>query len=215
MKIFKTIEKYTMPLGMAGVLFYLLHTITGRLLRPEYNPVTDDISSLTAAGAPNRDLLVLLTVLYGIATVLFAAGMIVKSFRIYHGLVRAGWILFLAMNLVSIFGYSLFPLSGDKTQMTFGNMMHIAVTIIVVFSTIAAVFVLAIGYLKQEKMKRLGTFTLFMAFLITITGFLNPIGMANGLNILGLTERAVIYSLHLTVFVCSFYYTFVKERKND
>lgn len=52
-----------MPLGMAGVLFYLLHTVTGRLLRPEYNPVTDDISSLTAAGAPNRDLLVLLTAL--------------------------------------------------------------------------------------------------------------------------------------------------------
>lgn len=141
--------------------------------------------------------------------------MIVKSFRRYHGPVRTGWILFLAMNRVSIFGYSLFSLSGDKTQMTFGNRMHTAVTIIVVFSTVTAVFVLAVGYLKREKMNWPGTFTLIMAFLITITGFLNPIGMANGLNILGLTERAVIYSLHLTVFVCSFYYTFVKERKND
>ena len=92
--------------------------------------------------------------------------------------------------------------------MTFGNMMHIIVTVIVVFTTIAAVFVLAAGYLKQEKMKRLGTFTLVMAFIITITGFLNPIGMANNLNILGLTERAVIYSLQLTVFVYSAYYTF-------
>ncbi|MHB1154375.1 MAG: DUF998 domain-containing protein [Eubacteriales bacterium] len=204
----KKIETLTMSLGMVGVISYLLHTIIGQLLWSEYNPITDDISSLTAIGAPNRNQLVILTVIYGIATILFAIGMIVKSFRKYHIMVRTGWIIFLVMNLVSIFGYSLFPLSGDKTQMTFGNMMHIIVTVIVVFTTIGAVFVLAAGYLKQEKMKRLGTFTLIMAVVITITGFLNPIGMANNLNILGLTERAVIYSLQLTVFVFSAYYTF-------
>lgn len=206
-------ESLTMPLGMVGVISYLLHTIIGQLLWSEYNPITDDISSLTAIGAPNRNQLVILTAVYGIATILFAIGMIVKSFRKYHVIVRTGWIIFLVMNLVSIFGYSLFPLSGDKMQMTFGNMMHIIVTVIVVFTTIAAVFVLAAGYLKQEKMKRLGTFTLIMAIVITITGFLNPIGMANNLNILGLTERAVIYSLQLTVFVFSAYYTFAKEKQ--
>lgn len=207
----KKLETFTMPLGMVGVIAYLLHIFIGQLLWSEYNWVTTDISSLTAVGSPNRNLLMVFSGIYGIATILFVAGMIVKSFRKYHATVRIGWIIFLIMNLVSMFGYSLFPLTGDKTEMTFGNMMHIVVTVIVVFTTIAAGFILAIGYLKQEKMKHLGTFTLVISVIITITGALNPIGMANSWNVLGLTERAVIYSLQALMFVFSAYYTFSKH----
>lgn len=209
----RKIETITMPLGMAGAIAYLLHTFIGQLLWSEYNPITSDISSLTAVGAPNRNLLLIFTGIYGIATIFFVLGMIIKSFRKYHVYARIGWIGFFLMNIVSIFGYSLFPLTGDKTEMTFGNMMHIVVTIIVVFTTIFAGFFLAFAYLKQEKMKGLGVFTFIMAVIITITGALNPIGMANSLNILGLTERAVIYSLQLMMFVVSAYYTFSKTEK--
>ncbi|PPK80542.1 uncharacterized protein DUF998 [Lacrimispora xylanisolvens] len=212
MKI-KKFESLTMPLGMIGVIFYLLHTLLGQLLWPDYNPISTDISSLTAVGAPNRTLLLIFTTIYGIATILFVIGMLVKSFRKYHSAVRTGWGIFLLMNLVSIFGYALFPLTGDKTQMTFGNMMHIIVTVIVVFTTITAGFVLSVGYLKQEKMKRLGTFTIIMSVIITTAGVLNPIGMINNLNIMGLTERAVIYSLQLMMFVFSAYYSFSKTEK--
>lgn len=97
--------------------------------------------------------------------------------------------------------------------MTFSNMMHIIVTVIVVFTTIATRFVLSFGYMNQEKMKRLGIFALVMSIIITITGAINPIGMANNLNILGLTERDVIYSLQLMMFVFSVYYTFSKTDK--
>ncbi len=206
-------EKLTMPLGMIGSISYLLHTFIGQLLWEEYNPVTTDISSLTATGAPDRNLLLIFTTIYGIATILFVIGMIIKSFQKYHIAVRTGWIIFLVMNLVSLFGYSMFPLSGDKTELSFGNLMHIVITVIVVFTTIAAGFTLAAGYLKQEKMKRIGIFTLVMAIVITLAGSLNPIGMANNLNILGLTERAVIYSLQLMMFVFSAYYTFSKTEK--
>lgn len=209
----KKFELATMPLGMVGVVAYLLHTLVGQLLWPEYNPITTDISSLTAVGAPNRGLLMAITAIYGFATILFVIGMVIKSFRKYHGAVRAGWIILLIMNLVSMFGYGLFPLSGDKTQMSFSNLMHIVVTVIVVFTTIAAGFVLTAGYWRQEKKKKLGIFTLTMAIIITITGALNPIGMANNWNVLGLTERAVIYSLQLMMFVLSAYYTFAKTEK--
>lgn len=209
----KKIERLTMPMGMVGAVFYLCHTFIGQLLWPEYNPITTDISSLTAVGAPNRNLLMIFTTIYGVATIIFVIGMISNSFRKYQFTVRTGWIIFLVMNIVSIFGYSLFPLTGDKIQMTFNNLMHIAVTVIVVFTTITAGFVLAVGYIKQEKMKRLGTFILVMAIVITITGLFNPIGIANNWNILGLTERAVIYSLQLLMFVISAYYTFSKAQK--
>lgn len=205
------LEKLCMPLGMLGVVAYMSHTILGKILWTEYNPITTDISSLTALGAPNRNLLMIFTTIYGVATILFIIGMIIKSCRKYHVITRMGWIIFLIMNVVSSFGYNLFPLSGDKTQMSFGNMMHIVVTVIVVITTISAGYLLAIGYLKKETMKNLGIFTLIMTIIITITGVINPIGMANNLNILGLTERAVIYSLQFMMFGFSAYYTFSRN----
>lgn len=212
MKIF---EKLTAPLGMVSVIAYLIHTILGRILWSEYNPITMDISSLTAVGAPNREILMIFTSIYGITSIFFVVGMILKSFYQYKIAVRVGWIILLIMNLTSLVGYSLFPLTGDKTVMNFQNMMHIIVTIIVVFTTILSGYVLAYGYICKEKMKTIGRFTLIMAIIITITGAINPIGMANNLNILGLTERAVIYSLQTLMFVFSAYYTYLNSKKKS
>ena len=203
----KTFEKATIPFGMVGALAYLIHTILGRILWREYNPMTTDISSLTAIGAPNRDLLSVFTMIYGLSMLLFISGLIVKAFRTYHWGVRTGYVILFVMQLVSFFGYGLFPLSGDKTVMTFQNQMHIIVTVIVVFTTIAAGYFLAFGYLKQEKQRNMGRFLLFMAILITLTGASNPIGMGAKLNILGLTERLVIYSLMFMMFCLSWHYT--------
>jgi hypothetical protein len=205
------LEKIFIPLGMIGAVIYIAHTIIGQILWPEYNPITTDISSLTANGAPNAGLLRIFTVIYGICTILFVAGLINKAFRKYHSLVRIGYIILLLMEITSLFGYGLFPLTGDKTEMNLQNMMHIIVTVIVVFTTIASGFFLAAGYLKQEKIKGLGKFTLVMAILITLFGSLNPVGMGLKLDILGLTERMVIFSLQFMMFVLSFYYTFSKN----
>lgn len=45
-------------------------------------------------------------------------------------------------------------------------------------------------------------------------GVINPLGMGSGLNILGVTERLVIYSLHTLIFYLSFYYSFSKNEKD-
>jgi hypothetical protein len=201
-----------MPLGMVGVLFYFAHTILGNILWPEYNPITMDISSLTADGAPNADFLRILSFIYGICMILMVAALIAKAFSEYHGMLKAGFIILMIMELTSMFGYSLFPLTGDKTEMNFQNMMHIIVTVIVVFTTIASSFLIAFGYLKQEKMKHLGRFALVIAVLITVFGMFNPISMGLKLNLLGLTERLVIYNIQLLMFVLSYYYTFMEKK---
>ena len=201
------LEKLIMPLGMVGVIFYLAHTILGNILWSEYNPITMDISSLTADGAPNKGILRIFTMIYGICIVLFILGMIIKSDRKYHLGTRTGYVVLLGMEVISLFGYTAFPLAVDKNVMNFQNMMHITVTVAVVVTTIASGFTLAYGYLVQEKMKNLGKFILIMAIIITLCGMMNPIFMVMGLNILGLTERLVIYSLQTLIFVLSFYYT--------
>ncbi len=202
--------RYIIPLGMIGVLFYFLHTILGNILWSEYNPITTDISSLTADGAPNAQLLKIFGLIYGICMILMSIALVIKAFIKYHQLLRIGYVILLIMQLTSAFGYSLFPLSGDKTEMNFQNMMHIIVTVIVVFTTIASTFFIALGYLKQENMKKLGKVTLVFAILITLFGMFNPISMAMQLNVLGLSERLVIYTIQIFMFILSYYYTYLE-----
>lgn len=211
----RKVDKFLMPLGMIGVLFYFAHTTIGRILWKEYNPITTDISSLTADAAPNSNLLRIFTLVYGICMILFVLGMIKKSFKQYHSLLKVGYIVLMIMQLTSTVGYNLYPLSIDKTEMNFQNMMHIIVTIIVVFTTIISSFLISIGYLKQEKNKCLGNFTLVLAILITIFGAFNPISMSLKLNVLGLTERLVVYSIQILMFGLSYYYTISEYKGNN
>lgn len=211
----KKVDKFLMPLGMIGVLFYFAHTTIGRILWKEYNPITTDISSLTADAAPNSNLLRIFTLVYGICMILFVLGMIKKSFKQYHSLLKVGYIVLMIMQLTSTVGYNLYPLSIDKTEMNFQNMMHIIVTVIVVFTTIVSSFLISIGYLKQEKIKCLGNFTLVLAILITIFGAFNPISMSLKLNVLGLTERLVVYSIQILMFGLSYYYTISEYKDNN
>ena len=205
-------DKKAYPLGMISAVIYYAHVFLGQALWKEYNPVTTDISSLTAKGAPNANLLQVFTLIYGICFTLFAIGMLVKAIREYHLITKIGYAVFLAMAIVSVIGYALFPLTGDKTEMSFQNMMHIVVTVIVVFTTLISLYLIAVGYLKKEKIILLGRVVLLTAVLITVFGGLNPIGMANNWNILGLTERMVIFTLQAFVFYLSFMYTFkIKE----
>lgn len=200
--------KYLMPFGMVSSFFYFLHVFLGQLLWKEYNPITTDISSLTADGAPNVDLLRIFTLLYGISFLIFTLGMIIRAFRENHLITRIGYILFFVMALTTVVGYNLFPLTGDKNELNFQNKMHIIVTVVVVFTTILSTFLIALGYLLKDNLKVLGRICLITALLITLFGATNPIGMAMELNILGLSERLVIYTLQLFVFFLSFLHTF-------
>ncbi|TKC20094.1 DUF998 domain-containing protein [Robertmurraya kyonggiensis] len=197
-----------MPLGMIGALFYIVHTVLGQILWPEYNPISTDISSLTADGSPHASLLKIFTSIYGICMILFVIALIKKA---SNNLLKYGFIVLIIMQLTSMIGYSFFPLTQNKTEMNFQNMMHIVVTVIIVFTTIASSFLIAFGYLRQETTKQLGKLTLFMAILITLFGVLNPISMSLHLNVIGLTERLVIYTIQALMFILSFYYSFINE----
>jgi hypothetical protein len=207
----KKFNKYFMPLGMIGALFYFAHTILGNILWEEYNKITTDISSLTADGAPNADLLRMLGLIYGICMTLMVLALIVRSFSHYNGMLKSGYVILMIMQLTSMFGYSLFPLTGDKTEMNFQNIMHIVVTVIVVLTTIVSTFLISLGYLKIEKTKGLGKITLVIAILIALFGVLNPISVSLKLNIMGLTERLVVYTIQIFMFTLSYYYTFLKK----
>jgi len=203
------ISKIFKSFGMIAVIFYFIHVFLGQLLWDIYNPITTDISSLTAVGAPNTELLGIFTLIYGVCMVIFAIAMVIESFdKKYNFITKLGFIVLLVMSIISLVGFGLFPLAPDKTTLNFQNMMHIIITGITVLLTIIFLFLLGIGFLKKEKFKKLGKITLGVGILIIIFGTLNPISMALGLNILGLTERLVIFTLQIFIFFLSFIYTF-------
>lgn len=183
--------------GMIAFLAYIAYTVTGQYLWTEYNPITTDISSLSAVGAPNQEILNPVLSLYHISLSVFVMTYLVWSFyKKRHICTKIGSILLLLMTMISGIGYRLFPLEGDKTQMTFQNSMHIVTTVLVVFLSIAALYLISAGYQKSPKTQRNGKVLFMLATLFTLFGLTNPLGMGMKLNILGLTERLAIYSLH-------------------
>lgn len=190
--------------GAISVVFYALHIIIGEYLWPEYDPIWQTISELTAAGAPDAQFLRLFTSLYGIFAVIFAFSLyfIFKKAKV-NRFAQIGTVLLIIMEIASFIGYYLFPLDMGATVQSFSNIMHMAVTAIVVICTIGFAFFTGIGLQKSVGYKSLGSFVLFCAFVITIFGALTPIVMMKGILISGLTERLNIYTLMICVFILS------------
>ena len=201
-----------MPLGMAGAVLYFMHVFVGQYLWKEYNWITTDISTLTAVGSPNARLLSIFALLSGVSQMLFFLGMTIRASRIYHRITTTGYLLLFTLQLVSTFGYTLFPLESDKTVMTFSNLMHIIVTVVGVLLLLSSLYILSFGYLKREKLQKTGMMVLAFAVVITLTGVLNPVGMANDWNKLGVTERLNIFSFEILIFILSYVYTFQRKR---
>jgi len=102
----------------------------------------------------------------------------------------------------------LIPIVNDKYLMSLQNTMNIIVTGLVVGLTIIFAFLIAYGYLKQPKTKKFGKITMVLAALIAVFGVFNLIAMSMGLNILGVSERLVIFSLMVLIFSISNFESF-------
>ena len=201
--------------GALGVLFYFVHVFIGGMLWHEYDPIKQTISELTGAGAPNAELLRLLTTIYGLLTVLFSL-CLYFAFRIWklNKLAVIGAVLLVIMEISSLIGYGLFPLELSESTQSIQNMMHMVVTVIVVLCTLGSSYLIAIGLLKSPGHQKLGKFALLCAVIITHAGCLTPISMANSLPITGLVERINIFTLQIWLFVTSLY-ILVKMKEPD
>ena len=190
-----------MPLfGVAGVVFYFLHVLLGAIFYTGYNPMAQAISDLTASNSPSKNIAMLFSILYGIFTVVFSAYFFAYFKQKINKCVTFGAGFFCIMTIVSFLGYTFFPLSESGYAGTFQDIMHIAVTIMVVLFTIIALILLVIGFFKTKNIKYLGIISL-CTFLLVLAG---PMLM----NILpkeyfGIAERISIYPLMIYTGILS------------
>jgi len=194
--------------GFIASAFYMLHSILGNILWKEYNPVTTDISSLTADGAPNKGLLTIFTTIYGVLLTVFSLVLVYLSFQETGKNFKTGAISLCATSLISFIGFGLYPLPANKEEPSFQGKMHIIIAGVVAFLTIFSAFFLAFGIKARAKSESFGSFLVYLAAFLTVFGLLNPVQIALKWNILGITERLVIYTFQLMVTSISVYFTF-------
>jgi hypothetical protein len=187
-------------LALCGILSPIIYVVTvaiGGILDPSYSQIGKTVSELVQRGAPNRDLLNALLVVYNILIIPFAVGL-------YFGM-KKGWIRGLvstALILTGLLGFAVtvfFPLDANGQTVTFTGMMHLVVVGLVVPCT----FVFMLGFWNSaRKDVRWGKLALFSiaVFVVTLVSGVATAAFVNS-DFRGLLERITIGSTLLWIEV--------------
>ena len=145
--------------GVAALLSYAAAVIFAPLAYPGYNWMAQAVSDLSAETAPSRQLWSQLAAPYNVCGVVCAtcAALFVSQKRVGTPLFRAGICLFMAMNWISSVGYGMFPLADSGTEIgSFQEIMHMAVTALVVLLSIASLVCLIVAGCREKAVRGIG-----------------------------------------------------------
>lgn len=196
------INKIFYASGAIAIIMYILHVVLGGILWNDYNHLHQPISDLTANGAPNKDLMLILTTIYGLFSLLFALTFLIKESKSTGRMLYLGGLFFVFLHIVSL-SYNFFPEDLPGSQTTFTGFMHIFVTGLIVPFTICTPVFIGIAYRKNESMKIFSVFSIICGVGIFIFGALSAYFFINKLQYFGVIERINIGILQTWTFVLS------------
>ena len=159
-------------LGLTGILALLSYTsavVFSPMAFPGYNWMAQAVSDLSADSAPSRGLWNQLAALYGVGSVVCASclAIFVSERKLSSRLFRVGIYLFAGMNWVSNVGYSMFPLADSGKEIaSFQEIMHIAVTALVVILSIASLVCLIVNGFRDKKARGIGIWAAIALFMM-------------------------------------------------
>lgn len=192
MKINKSRIQYLILLGAAGIIFYFLHVILGRLYYPGYNPLAQAVSDLTASNAPSREIASAYSTVYAMFTAASCALLCVFYQEKVNKVFRIGIYLFAAMEWISAIGYTLFSLSDKGFTGSFQDIMHMAVTVVVVVLSIVSMILIAIGCFRSKIHKNMGIFTIVVLTIMALGSIATGVVP---IKYFGVAERFSVYAV--------------------
>ena len=145
-------------LGITGpltLLSYLAAMIFAPLAYPGYNSLAQAVSDLSASDAPSRLLWGQLAALHDVCGAVCVTLVCVYIQGKLNKALRAGIYLFSIMTWVSAVGYKMFPESESGLGGQFQDVMHMAVTAVVVMLSIASLITIMAGGYKEKKYRSL------------------------------------------------------------
>ena len=146
------IEKRLRLLGLLGVvslLSYSAFVFISPFFYPGYDWLSSAVSDLCATDAPSLSVANRLNALFGPCGVVSATAVWVASARNRSKLLKSGVSSFLIMEWVCYVGYELFPWVSGESASSFGNIMHLIVTVAVVVLSILSMVLIALSGRKS------------------------------------------------------------------
>ena len=187
--------------GMLIPLIYILLYVLGGALRPGYNHISDSVSELLSPGAPNRSLVTIIDLIYGLLHIVFGIGVLQFIRDGEHNTTIANigaW--FIIGAGVAIVGTAIFPQDAMGTPATIPGKIHL----ILVFGALlpfSFLSTLLIGIWTH----RTGIFPGFALYTFISFGAIVLIGGLGGAMAgtpyMGLGERISALTIHQWLFV--------------
>ena len=146
-------------LGLLGVVSFLSYTaavVFAPLAYPEYNWMAQAVSDLSAANAPSLALWNQLSALYNVCEVVCVTVVCIGIQVRKTKLLRSGIYLFAVMEWISAVGYRMFPLSSSGYAGAFQDVMHMAVTALVVLLSIVSLVIIIVAGAKSKSCRSYG-----------------------------------------------------------
>ena len=146
-------------LGLLGVVTFLSYTaavVFAPLAYPGYNWVAQAVSDLSAANAPSLALWNQLSALYNVCEVVCVTVVCIGIQGRKPKLLRSGIYLFAVMEWISAVGYWMFPLSDSGYAGAFQDVMHMAVTALVVLLSIISLVIIIVAGAKSKSCRSYG-----------------------------------------------------------
>ena len=141
-------------LGLLGVVSFLSYTaavVFAPLAYPGYNWMAQAVSDLSAANAPSLALWNQLSALYNVCEVVCVTVVCIGIQGRKTKLLRSGIFLFAVMEWISAVGYRMFPLSDSGYAGAFQDVMHMAVTALVVLLSIVSLVIIIVAGAKSKS----------------------------------------------------------------
>ncbi|MBR2768445.1 MAG: DUF998 domain-containing protein [Solobacterium sp.] len=186
--------------GIISLLSYTAMVVFSPLAYPGYDWLGMAVSDLTAVGAPSAPVAERLNALFGPCAVVSVMAVLVAAQKCQSRLLKAGFAFFAAMEWITVTGYKMFPLVQGESPSSFQNVMHIAVTILVVLFSVAALVLIYFGA-RREPFPFIGNWAA-LCFLAMITGALGTGIMPKSL--FGLFERFSTFSAVVFNAACGY-----------
>ena len=146
-------------LGLLGVVSFLSYTaavVFAPLAYPGYNWMAQAVSDLSAANAPSLALWNQLSALYNVCEVVCVTVVCIGIQGRKTKLLRSGIYLFAVMEWISAVGYRMFPLSDSGYAGAFQDVMHMAVTALVVLLSIVSLVIIIVAEAKSKSCRSYG-----------------------------------------------------------
>ena len=146
-------------LGLLGILSFFSYTAAvafAPLAYPGYDWLSQAVSDLSAANAPSLALWNRLTALYNVCEVVCVTVVCIGIQGRKTKLLRFGVYLFAVMEWISAIGYRAFPLSSSGYAGAFQDVMHMFITVAVVFLSIASLTIIIIAGAKNKDCRSYG-----------------------------------------------------------